>query len=50
MDTWTKRDPLKLKIALENNINLVLVYPRNNCYLISNGKISTIDINDINKI
>ena len=50
MTTWTERDPLKLNIALKNNINLVLVYPRNKCYFISNGNISTIDINDINKL
>lgn len=50
MSTWTNRDPLKLQTAISNKINLVLVYPRNNSYVIKNGIIKTIDINDINKI
>lgn len=50
MDTWIRRDPIKLEKALDNKINLLLVYPRENNYLVQNGKIVTIDINDINKI
>lgn len=50
MSTWTIRDPKKLNTAINNKINLLLVYPRNKTYLIQNGKIITIDINDINKI
>lgn len=50
MDTWINRDPKKLNTALKNKINLILVYPKGNTYFINNGKITTIDINDINKI
>ena len=54
MHTWTVRDPNKLKIAKQNNIMLLLIYPKNNSYLLKNkqlknlGKINVIDINDIN--
>ena len=50
MSTWFKRDPKKLEIAKRNKINLLLVYPRHKNYLVQNGQITTIDINDINKI
>lgn len=48
--TWTIRDPKKLNTAINNNIKLVLVYPKHNVYLIKNGKMTTININDINRI
>ena len=47
---WTNRDPYKLATAIKNKINLVLVYPKHNVYLIKNGKMTTININDINRI
>ena len=50
MSTWTTRDPRKLKTALQNGVTLILVYPRHSTYLVKDGKITTIDINDINKI
>lgn len=50
MDTWIKRDPIKLDTALKNKINLMLIYPKYKTYLIQNNNITTIDINDINKI
>ena len=50
MSTWTKRDPRKLKIAIDNKIKLLLIYPKHNNYLVKDGRITTIDINDINKI
>lgn len=50
MSTWVKRDPHKLEVAEKNNITLLLVYPKNKVYLLKNGTIATIDINDINKI
>lgn len=50
MSTWIKRDPYKLDIAKRNNIKLLLIYPRHNNYLLKDGEILTIDINDINKI
>lgn len=51
MSTWFKRDPQKLKTAIDNKINLILVYQKGKkVYYIHNGKITTIDINDINKI
>ena len=50
MTTWTKRDPKKLSTAKQSGIKLVLVYPGHKTYFINDGKITTIDINDINKI
>ena len=50
MSTWTKRDPNKLRTALKNNISLVIIYPKHKTYLVQGGEITTIDINDINKI
>lgn len=53
MSTWTTRDPLKLNTALKNKINLLLIYPKNDSYLVKNGsisnigKINAIDISDI---
>ena len=53
MSTWTTRDPLKLKTALKNKINLLLIYPKNDSYLVKNGlmtnvgKINAVDISDI---
>lgn len=53
MSTWIKRDPKKLKVALENKINLLLIYPKHNTYLVKDGNIKNIgksnmiDINDI---
>ena len=48
--TWAQRDPRKLKTAIDNNINLILVYPKNKTYFIHNSKITIINSNDINKI
>lgn len=50
MSTWFKRDPNKIKLAKENKINLLLVYPRDKTYLITNGNMKTVDLNEINKI
>lgn len=50
MSTWFKRDVNKLNVAKKNKINLLLVYPRHKNYLVQNGQVTTIDINDINKI
>lgn len=50
MSTWTTRDPNKIATAMNNNIKLILVYPRHKTYLIENHNMTTIDINDINKI
>ena len=53
MSTWTKRDVNKLNIAKKNRIKLLLIYPKHDSYLVSNGKIENInkidmfDINDI---
>lgn len=43
-------DPYKLQTAIKNKINLLLVYPKHKTYLIKDGKITTININDIDKI
>lgn len=51
MTTWFKRDPQKLQTAIKNKINLILVYQKGKIvYYVHNGKITTININDINKI
>ena len=50
MSTWTTRDPKKLQTAINSKINLLLIYPKHKTYLVKDGKITTIDINDINKI
>ena len=50
MKTWTVRDPKKLETALKNKINLILVYPKYKTYFLHDGNVTTIDINDINKI
>ena len=52
--TWTIRDTNKLKVATQNNIKLLLIYPKNNSYLLKDGNLnmlprfSVVDINDIN--
>ena len=53
MTTWTTRDVDKLKTAKRNKIKLLLIYPKNNSYLIKNGNIKNInkiDVFDINDI
>ncbi len=47
---WTEKDPMKLKTALDNKINLLLIYPKHTNYLVSTGHIGTADINDISKM
>lgn len=39
MDTWLHRDPIKIQTAKDNKINLLLIYPKYNNYLIKNGQI-----------
>ena len=50
MKTWTVRDVNKLNTAIRNNIKLILIYPRNNSYVLLNRKLTIIDINDISEI
>lgn len=53
MTTWIKRDVLKLECAKRNNIKLLLIYPKNDSYILKNGelknigKFNIININDI---
>ena len=53
MSTWTMRDPKKLKVATTSGIKLLLVYPKNNFYLLKEYKLekltdfNIININDI---
>lgn len=53
MKTWTVRDVKKLNAAKSNKIKLLIVYPKNDSYLVINGitsnigKINTFNINDI---
>lgn len=52
--TWTQRDPKKLELAKRNKIKLLLIYPRNDTYLVKDGKIKNlhkfnlVNINEIN--
>ena len=48
--TYTIRDPKKITTAKQNNINLLLIYPRNDSYLIANGTMKNIGKFDITKI
>lgn len=48
--TLTIRDPNKLKIAKQNKINLLLIYPKNDTYLVHNGTIENIGKFDLTKI
>lgn len=48
--TFTKRDPNKLNIAKHNNLNLILIYPRNDSYFVHNGIITSIGKFNITKI
>ena len=50
MTTWTHRDVLKLDYAKKSNINLLLVYPRHNNYLLKNNKLLSFQISDLEKI
>lgn len=52
--TWLVRDTNKIRSALSGGITLLLVYPKNDCYLVQNceikniGKFNIVDANDIN--
>lgn len=48
--TYTIRDPNKIKIAKQNKINLLLIYPKNDSYLIQDGILKNIGKFDITKI
>lgn len=50
MTTWTHRDVLKLDYAKKSNINLLLVYPRHDNYLLKNNKLLSFQISDLEKI
>ena len=47
MDTWIRRDPIKLQTAKQNGITLILVYPRNNTYIVKDGKITTLQLEEL---
>ena len=48
--TFTVRDPNKVATAKQNKINLLLIYPKNNSYLVTNGNIKNIGKFDVAKI
>lgn len=48
--TFTVRDPNKIATAKQNKINLLLIYPKNNSYLVTNGNIKNIGKFDVAKI
>lgn len=48
MTTWTVRDVHKIYTAEKNKIKLLLIYPKNNTFLIKNGKIT--DLGHSNEI
>ena len=47
---FTNRDPYKLATAKQNKINLLLIYPKNDSYLVTNGNIKNIGKFDVTKI
>lgn len=49
-DTWTIRDPNKIASAKQHKINLLLIYPKNNSYLIHNGIMTSIGKFNVAKI
>ena len=50
LNTWQIRDPKKLQNALNNKINLLLIYPKNDSYFVSKGTIKNIGKFNITKI
>ena len=52
--TWSVRDTNKISSAISGGIMLLLIYPKNDCYLVQNyeikniGKFNIVDANDIN--
>lgn len=44
------KDPEKLATAKQNKINLLLIYPNNNSYFVSNGQLKNIGKFDVTKI
>lgn len=42
MKTWTERDVNKLNKAISQKIKLIIIYPKNNSYIVENGKIKNI--------
>lgn len=48
--TYVIRDPNKIKTAKQNKLNLLLIYPKNDSYLVKNGIISNIGKFNITKI
>lgn len=47
---WTTRDPNKVAFAKQHKINLLLIYPKNNSYLIHNGIMTSIGKFNVTKI
>lgn len=47
MTTWVKRDPQKLRCAIKNDINLCLIYPKSKILLLTNKKLTTLEINEL---
>ena len=50
LKTWQVRDPAKIKTALNNKLTLLLIYPKNDSYLIKNGQMNNIGKFNIAKI
>lgn len=47
---FTEKDPQKLATAKQTKINLLLIYPKNDSYLVTNGQIKNIGKFDVAKI
>lgn len=50
LDTWIIRDPNKIATAKQHKITLLLIYPKNNSYLIHNGIMTSIGKFNVTKI
>jgi len=47
---FTEKDPQKLATAKQTKINLLLIYPKNDSYLVTNGQVKNIGKFDVTKI
>lgn len=47
VDTWIRRDPYKLQVAVENNINLILIYPHHTHYRVAGGEVTALQLSEL---
>lgn len=47
MTVWIEKDPHKLEVAKKNNITLVLIYPKHTHYILRDGELTALKINEL---